>query len=446
MTEIISPKLRKLLSQEQLKALEPAIEVYRREKRNFSDLSASGQDTRRQGKLAWTDDSRLTTNAAIIDQKLKEVAAEYETKQQALAALTTCSNDGDIKSGDYRAEVINLETEIGDLLTTKVILQSKRNELAGALTDMEKFSVQTLSDEGSYMELLMARHREPSGATTTVNIQRHEAQQRQWRNALLKAYDAISSSGKLAWCPISGRWHPAECVTACHIVRHNVGEWCARHLFGNDVPQEGHLWNLTNGIPLMSVYEKLLDYAKIAIIPTPDGQDLMVTVLDESLMRSYPELEECLDPLGPKLDGLVLKFRNARRPGRRYLYFCFAMNILRRQRYAVPGWWQDRIKDVDTTFFASAGKWVRRTTLRKLARSTGHLTEDDAEDFLGIVAGGSTTVGQMVGCRGNDDDGEAFDGDDEDGENEDADERQPQASRQLTIQGCGNAAIDWYET
>jgi hypothetical protein len=214
---------------------------------------------------------------------------------------------------------------------------------------------------------------------------RDPSQQARWRQTVLNAYGSEHKKGKLGWCPISGVWVEKQYLTTAHIVRYNVTELAAEHLFGSADKSGGHIWSIYNGIPMLQAYEAMIDDAKIAIIPTKDGKDLMVTVLDRNELDN--DEEETLYPMRRKLDGRILEFKTDHRPAMRYLYFNFAMSILRRQRYAVDGWWKDRVQYDNTPFFATPGKWVRETTLRKLAIRVGHLPEDEAKSFVAMTQG-----------------------------------------------------------
>jgi len=66
-----------------------------------------------------------------------------------------------------------------------------------------------------------------------------------------------------------------------------------------------------------------------------DSEQLEVVVLDE---EERTNTSSRLYPFGSSLHHQRLTFRSDFRPAKRYLYFAFAMNILRRQRQDVPGW------------------------------------------------------------------------------------------------------------
>ncbi|KAI0184162.1 hypothetical protein EV127DRAFT_305125, partial [Xylaria flabelliformis] len=281
----------------------------------------------------------------------------------------------------FQEEMKSLEEDIGALLVERVHMRTSTNQLAAKEVDTERWNKLAHAEDWSYIDLLASRLKEPSGSTVTMKNPRNADKQARWRKAVIKAYGVESSNGRSVWCPISQRYKHVQNMTAAHIVRHNVGEPAAVHLFGPLNDSDGHIWSIRNGIPLFNVYEEMLDDGKIAIVPTKDGKDLMVVVLDEA-ERSEPSDPNDPIPLGQALHGRILKFLNDCRPAVRYLYFCFAMNLLRRQKFEVDGWWKDRIAHADTPFLPAPGKWVRESILRKLAIRIGHLPTEEADDFV----------------------------------------------------------------
>lgn len=74
-----------------------------------------------------------------------------------------------------------------------------------------------------------------------------------------------------------------------------------------------------NGIPICKQYQTLLDDASIAIVPAPDGQGLIVTVLDKGFLNEGESRGAF--PKGTQLENRVLQFKTDFRLGLRYLYF-----------------------------------------------------------------------------------------------------------------------------
>ncbi|KAI1350162.1 hypothetical protein F5Y01DRAFT_326667 [Xylaria sp. FL0043] len=300
----------------------------------------------------------------------------------------TSWQDGSLEMtrGQFQEEIKRLQEEIGELLVERVHMRTSANQLAAEEVDAERWNKRANADDWAYIELLASRLKEPSGSTVTMKNPRNPDKQARWRKALIKAYGAETENGEFLWCPISQQYHFVTAITSAHIVRYNVGEPAAVHLFGSIDDADGHIWNIRNGILIYTLYEKMLDDGMIAIVPTKNGKDLMVTVLDETerTKKANPLVPV---PIGQALHGRVLKFLNDHRPARRYLYFSFAINLLRRQKFEVDGWWRDRISYADTPFFPTPGKWVRETTLRKLAVRVGHLPLDEVDDFVAKTQG-----------------------------------------------------------
>lgn len=291
----------------------------------------------------------------------------------------------DTGRGRFEAEVQRLEEQAGNLLVEKVHLRTSTYELAAKEVDSDKWNKRAYAEDWSYIEFLASRLKEPSGATLTMKNPRDQDRQARWRKAIMKAYGADKDEGKVVWCPITHRY--SELATAAHIIRYNVGEPAAVHLFGPTDNSEGHIWSIRNGIPLFPVYEEMLDDARIAIVPTNDGKNLMVIVLDEDERVQEPDPESLPIPSGRTLHGRILKFKTDHRPSMRYLYFAFAINLLRRQKFGVNGWRRDRLQYANTPFFPTPGNWVRETTLRKLAIRIGHMPMQEANEFVSTGRG-----------------------------------------------------------
>ncbi|KAI1132799.1 hypothetical protein F5Y10DRAFT_230149 [Nemania abortiva] len=65
-----------------------------------------------------------------------------------------------------------------------------------------------------------------------------------------------------------------------------------------------------------------------------------------------------------RLHKRELSFANSFRPSKQYLYFASCINILRRQRLEVPGWWKDSFLVGNKEIWASKGPYLRRSTIR----------------------------------------------------------------------------------
>ncbi|KAI0878998.1 hypothetical protein GGS24DRAFT_516070 [Hypoxylon argillaceum] len=112
----------------------------------------------------------------------------------------------------------------------------------------------------------------------------------------------------------------------------------------------------------------------------------MVIVLDKQEREREPHKDD-LVPTGRALHGRTLKFLTNHRPSMRYLYFAFAMNLLRRERFGVNGWSRDRLEYSDMPFFPTTGNWVYETILRRLAIRVDHMPMQEADKFVSALQG-----------------------------------------------------------
>ncbi|KAI1170506.1 hypothetical protein F4777DRAFT_594866 [Nemania sp. FL0916] len=333
------------------------------------------------------DESNMKYYLQVVRQKLKVADVAYNALQATQQELRARWHDGTLSMtrGQYDEEMKRLDKEIGDLLVERNYMRTSTYTLAAKEADTERWNKTAHPDDWSYIESLASRSREPSGSILTMKKTHGPSKQDQWWRAIIKAYGAGYKDRDFVWCPITQQYEYYRAIKATHIVRHSVGEPAAIHLFGPPDDSDGHIWSTRNGIPLTKLYWEMLDDGKIAIIPTQDG-DLVVVVLDEA-ERAKPSRPSARYPTGQALHGRILKFLNHHRPKLRYLYFCFAMNLLRRQRFEVDGWWKDHIGYADTPFAPTPGRWVRETTLRELAIRIGHLPPGEADDFVAMIKG-----------------------------------------------------------
>ncbi|KAI1363824.1 hypothetical protein F5Y08DRAFT_231624 [Xylaria arbuscula] len=258
--------------------------------------------------------------------------------------------------------------------------QASKHEPVARVADEERWEKDAYVDDWSNIELLPSRLTAPWFGTFAMKTPRDADKQERWANRLLETYDSENPQG-MSWCPISHGYLDKSDVVAAHIVRYNVGEPAAVHLFGPTDDPGGHIWSLSNGIPMHKRYQAALYDGRIAIIPTEDGEDLKVVVLEDALRRIQTVPGE--PPYGQSLHERVLKFlNNDHRPSTRYLRFTFTINILRCQQMEVAGWWKDRISYANAHLLRTPRKWVCETTLRKLAIKMGRLCPEEADEFV----------------------------------------------------------------
>ncbi|KAK8238586.1 hypothetical protein HDK90DRAFT_483600 [Phyllosticta capitalensis] len=150
------------------------------------------------------------------------------------------------------------------------------------------------------------------------------------------------------------------------------------------------------------MFENLLDGGAIVLLPAfpddrdPVGEDEWVPKEDRwkvaVLWGGYEKVQTLRDAYGDvfkdfpvaNLHGRLLGFRTKNRPGRRYVWFRFAMNILRRENFRIPNYEED-VKYYGQ-YWGTPGKYMRKSTLKKMAHCLAHtdrvgaLAEFTAED------------------------------------------------------------------
>ncbi|PON29033.1 hypothetical protein TGAM01_v202141 [Trichoderma gamsii] len=312
---------------------------------------------------------------ALLQAKEKELAAS----EKAVAVLNRERLAGNlfVTRETFQPEIEKLERQITALRGDTIVIRTSRHELGGRLMDDMIWQKDGQNTDWAYLDLLISRYKTPEGAKLSLFASRDPSAQERFRKKVLKAYDAVDTD--MQWCVISGKYFPASTVKTAHIVRYNVGEPSAWHLFGPPSDKDGHLMSDQNGIPMYEMYEKAFDDARLVIVPDGDQERgcWKVYCLDDPATHKPSKAV----PFGRELHGRSLQFRNSFRPSCRYLYFAFCMSILRRQRHEVPGWWRSCVVDGPGEAWATLGIYFHTSTLRIISHRVGHLTKEEAAVF-----------------------------------------------------------------
>ncbi|RYO90316.1 hypothetical protein DL766_006912 [Monosporascus sp. MC13-8B] len=252
---------------------------------------------------------------------------------------------------------------------------------------------------------------------------RTRSQQSKFKSDLIEFYDAAKTHPKKPKIIVSvhdtstGRWLPKHHVVAAHLVPHSFGGHMLVTLFGANV--EGELDTPYNGLLLESAVERAMDDGAIAIVPdlSDDPSTEEVAAWESTAPKNYKwriidtdadvldqRLEAAVDPSTnvmtvQDLDGRQLSFSNDMRPRARYLYFLFVVAQLRlawRLEYR-----QDPTKvlakQLGKGFWATKGRYLKRSFLLALANEIGHDTtfaedismppgDDNDRDDTGLIA------------------------------------------------------------
>lgn len=358
------------------------VELENRQKRNLSDLSINSAASSSKS----VTEEFLERRDQLVQLHKKNLMLARSTLKDALAA-------NKITKQDYAADMAELEEQDKLSVKERAVLARKRARLEVKLEDSTRTYV-----GDAYVAALTSMMDPPRDANLElVRGSRSKHEQLDFRERVLRYYDAQDPDDEDGfWCPISQRYVHKTDAVAAHIVPHAIGEENASYIFG--LPRDqgwSVLWDKCNGMCLYRAVESALDHGEVVIVPWKDdeGNDVAgeyrAIVLGAKLLRRG---EGQSGPNWKKINGRKLVWRNNNRPAARYLYCHFAYSLLRRQRYDVPGWFEDRVIVPKGTLWATPGSWLRRSTLKALAAEVGDMA--DAERYMEDIKG--TFVAQGI--------------------------------------------------
>ncbi|KAH0433597.1 hypothetical protein CcaCcLH18_05769 [Colletotrichum camelliae] len=319
--------------------------------------------------------------------------------QKQVRVLTKSFTQGrqDIGESEYKKQLGELEESVATYESEIAILLSCKNQFVGHFRDAEEYQdglqgFQT--DNWAYIDQLINRIGATHGATVTLHQKRGQDEQAKFRKDVIARYDPNHEDGWL-WCVVSGASYSSDLVTAAHIANYNLGEPNACAIFGKCEEPTGHLKSPCNGLLMRKDLENAFDAGRFAIVQalftneetSRKERGLKVVVLDPTLEKDFHK-----DSGGRKDDEPIelnnrrLSFTTSRRPRNRYVYFKYAMTILRRQRLQVPGANLDRrfMDKAARSLWASPGSYLGRSLLFKIALQLGFLTKDEAMEFYNL--------------------------------------------------------------
>ena len=200
------------------------------------------------------------------------------------------------------------------------------------------------------------------------------------------------------WCPITGSWVHEVAIRAAHIFPYSAGQTAMDEIFGRDANDREELFEPENGIMMSVDAEKRIANGCIVLVPdVPNDATAMVydewtrakiknyklRVLrptDKSMKTALPG-SRMNEEFGKdrrywhELDGQQVKFRTDFRPRARYLYWQFAVSLLRKA-------WQTQhrennplTEEFGKQFWGTRGKWIKKKHLLGFAEYLGHAVE-----------------------------------------------------------------------
>ncbi|KAJ5721579.1 uncharacterized protein N7483_009513 [Penicillium malachiteum] len=216
----------------------------------------------------------------------------------------------------------------------------------------------------------------------TGSGERKRSDQIEWRNAMIKAYNAKHSIQTSFGVRLS-----RDVVVAAHLFGYMHGEATMNAIFG----QDSHIFDPRNGLLVSKEFERFFDAGKLAITGLWDQLELEIS--DNSKLRFKD------------LHNRPLAFQSEFRPCTRYLYFHYCIQVLR-HTWQLSGSGEANNKEVAALAlrnesgkfcWATPGPYIPKNMLLALVEELGHNYEDilarassstsaDDDILLGVAA------------------------------------------------------------
>ena len=242
------------------------------------------------------------------------------------------------------------------------------------------------------------------GANLSLGNKRDPDEQRALREECIKCYNSrINPKKDPLWCPILQEYRAR--VTCAHIVPSRTPDSTFKEIFDTEEKMK-----VQNTMILDTVVEELFDRYFIAIVPDVDEcspaaislwmqsepRDYRVKVIqsEPAVMKREPYSNSTMTYAD--LDGRKLQFKSNFRPRSRYLYFHYAICILKlslnEKKTSEPH--QKEIEG-DRAFWGTKGRWIKKAKLRGFVEDVGsvymhyytdEVPKDEREDDAVLVA------------------------------------------------------------
>lgn len=188
--------------------------------------------------------------------------------------------------------------------------------------------------------------------------------QQAFHRELIEKYECESKDKTKYWDLILHDWYDKEDgFTASHLFPYRLGEKCMEQVFG--LESAGDLFSYRNGLLLPTYLERKVDKGLVVIVPKGEliERRWKIRVLDKSILNQKLRGISWID-----LDDTELKFRNEARPSARYLYFLYAVAVLKKAQKSNQAWQDDHGKYI----WATQGKYISKNILITLGEAIGH--------------------------------------------------------------------------
>ncbi|APA11736.1 hypothetical protein SS1G_05221 [Sclerotinia sclerotiorum 1980 UF-70] len=247
---------------------------------------------------------------------------------------------------------------------------------------------------------------------------RSSTEQSGFRDNLMDYYGVSRTRDgvKECWCVVSHSWGASKLLTAAHIMPVRLRQLPMKHIFGQEAAEE--LFSAKNGLILEKQIEKHFDNCQLPIVPCLSEEDVWeLRVIDKHLLnQSHYFTSENFK----FLHGRKLKFLNANRPRKRYLYYHWLMCI------TVAAQKKMNLKRIEekarfAQYWGTPGRYLREEMIAAMMSYACHQSPT-GKLILGKEEGENEDVDGDGGGDGDEDGNENEDGDEEDQEDEEDEE------------------------
>ena len=208
-----------------------------------------------------------------------------------------------------------------------------------------------------------------------------------------------SDEHDLHWCPIKSAWVSAYAIRAAHVFPNSAGQIAMDQMFGRDGDNREELFEPENGMMMCVDAEKRIENGWMVLVPDvpDDATTAQLNTWSNANIKEYKLRVLCPEKADMKkwldisesskwndLDGQRVQFKSPHRPRARYLYWQFAVALLRK------AWQTDHRKDnpiipgLGKRYWGTGGPWIKRKYLSAFTQYLGH--EVNWENLLEAAA------------------------------------------------------------
>ncbi|KAJ5937536.1 hypothetical protein N7454_003878 [Penicillium verhagenii] len=165
--------------------------------------------------------------------------------------------------------------------------------------------------------------------------------QRDWKEAMIQAYNGKHETGNWLWCPITHQWRAPERTATVQFFAQLHGQATMDSVFGKG----DDILSPQNGLIISLELEQYFDAGKMAIVPSlwqdstsftifgrrkKTPREFKIKILDLKWAKLDKKIDQQSGLTYRQLDNRPLVFRSSFRPAAEYLYLHFCVQVVRR--------------------------------------------------------------------------------------------------------------------